>query len=161
MEVVLTKTLLFGAGGIIVGGLHSAMDFISDGAKTDVILCSPYTQIQKDSLLLKVLSEIDTDFKEIDHVAAVRTIISIDRLVGLRFELQSKVHEPIMADRVEGIVCFRKAKHSIQRFISRAEADKTPRRVIYLQRHVQTIMRQLDLHLQSIVLSTRDMHMYP
>jgi hypothetical protein len=155
-----TKTLLFGVGGIIVGGLHNVTGGVSN-TKTDLKLCTPFHHIQQDGTLLGVLHVIDEEFKEVDHVAAVRAILAIDRLVGLRNELQQHLHEPIMADRVEGMLCYKKAKHAIQRFISRAEATKTPRRVIYLQRHVQTIMRQLDLHLQSIVLSTRDMYMYP
>jgi hypothetical protein len=157
---VFTKTVLFGVGGVIVGGLHWVLAFVSD-PKTELLLCTSYEHIQHDALLLQVLSEIDNEFKEIDHVAAVRTINAIDRIVGLRYELQRKVHQPIMADRVEGIVCARKAKQAIQRFISRAEEVKYPRRVIYLQRHVQTIMRQLDLHLQSIVMSTRDIYIHP
>jgi hypothetical protein len=157
---LLTKTVLFGVGGAIVGALHYTVKFVSDPT-TSPQLCIPYVHLQQDSLLLDVLSEIDAEFKQIDHVAAVRTITAIDRLVGLRFELQQRTQEPLMSDRVEGIVCFRKAKQSIQRFISRAEATETPRRAIYLQRHVQTIMRQLDTHLQAIVMSTRDMYMHP
>jgi hypothetical protein len=160
VDVTITKALLFGFGGVIVGGLHAVLHVVSDTA-TDTVLCTQYEHIQKDSLLLQVLSDIDSDFKEIDHVAAIRTVHAIDKLVGIRGMLDRKEKEPIMADRVEGIVCFRKAKQAIQRFISRAEIVKSPRRVIHLQRHTQTIMRQLDTHLQSIVMATRDMYMHP
>jgi hypothetical protein len=158
---MLAKTVLFGIGGAIVGGLHAAVGFVSDTPPPTVVLCTPYTNIQEDHLLLQVLCEIDEDFKEIDHVAAVRTIHAIDKLVGIRMSLGRKDHEPVVADRIEGLVCFTKAKQAIQRFISRAEFVKDPRRVIYLQRHTQVIMRQLDAHLQSIVMSTRDMYMHP
>ena len=157
---MIAKTILFVVGGALVGGLHSALDFVTD-TRTDPLLCYPYEHIQNDQFILQVLSEIDADFKEIDNVAAVRTIQAIDRLVGLRFELQRKHHEPLMSDRVEGIVYFKKAQQSLQRFITRAEILRNPRRVIYLQRHTQTIMRQLDVHLQSVVMSTRDMYMHP
>jgi hypothetical protein len=159
-DTMIAKTILFGVGGALVGGLHAALNFITD-TKTELLLCTPYVHIQRDTLLLQVLSEIDEEFKEIDNVAAVRAIQAIDRLIGLRFELASKNHEPLMSDRVDGIVYFRKAQQAIQRFISHAEILKTPRRVIYLQRHTQTIMRQLDIHLQSVVMSTRDMYMHP
>ena len=158
---MLAKTVLFGMGGAIVGGLHAATHFVSDTPSPNVPLCTEYTHIQEDPLLLQVLCEIDEDFKEIDHVAAVRTIHAIDKLVGLKMSLGRKDHEPVMADRIEGLVSFTKAKQAIQRFISRAEFVKTPRRVIYLQRHTQVIMRQLDTHLQAIIMSTRDMYMHP
>jgi hypothetical protein len=160
-DVLITKTLLFGVGGAIVGGLHAVLNLVTDTTETKTVLCTPYECIQSDSLLLKVLSEIDEEFKEIDHVAAIRTVHAIDKLVGIRMLLERKDQEPVMADRVAGIVCFRRAKQAIQRFISRAEIVKNPRRVIHLQRHSQTIMRQLDAHLQSIVMATRDMYMHP
>jgi hypothetical protein len=158
---MVSKTVLFGMGGAIVGGLHAAVHFVSDTPSPTVSLCTDYTHIQEDALLLQVLCEIDEDFKEIDHVAAVRTIHAIDKLVGVRIALGRKDHEPVMADRIDGLLSFKKAKQAIQRFISRAELLKTPRRIIYLQRHTQVIMRQLDAHLQSIFKSTRDMLMYP
>jgi hypothetical protein len=157
---LITKTLLFGVGGAIVGGLHAVLHLVSDTA-TETLLCTPYEHIQRDSLLLQVLKAIDEEFKEIDHVAAIRTVHAIDKLVGIRVMLERKEQEPVMSDRVAGIVSFRKAKQAIQRFISRAEVEKSPRRVIHLQRHSQTIMRQLDAHLQSIVMATRDMYMHP
>jgi len=160
MDPTFTKAVLFGVGGAIVGGIHSAWGFIMDKS-TDILLCTPYTELQHDSLLLRVLSDINADFTEIDPVAAVRTIQAIDRLVGIRRSLDRREQEPIMSDRVTGFMLFQKAKESIQRFISRAEVTNTPRRVIYLQRQVQTIMQQIDAHVQAIVMATRDMHMHP
>lgn len=160
MDPLWIKTVLFGVGGALVGAMRVAVDYVTD-TSTDIILCAPYTELQHDPLLLQVLSEINTEFEAIDPVAAVRTIQAVDALVGLRRSLERRDHEPVMANRVDGIVLFRKAKESIQRFITRVEVTNTPRRVIYLQRHVQTIMQQMDAHLQSIVMSTRDMHMHP
>jgi hypothetical protein len=158
---VITKTVLFGMGGAIVGGIHAAVQFISDTPPPSISLCTTYKHIQEDHLLLQILCEIDNDFKEIDHVAAIRTIHSIDKLVGLRMALDKKDYEPVVADRITGLVSFAKAKQAIQRFISRAETILCPRRVIYLQRNTQVIMRHLDVHLQAIVMSTRDMYMHP
>jgi hypothetical protein len=158
---LITKTVLFGMGGAIVGSLHAAVNFVSDTPAAVVTLCTTYDHLQEDDLLAQVLCEINEDFKEIDHVAAVRTIHAIDKLVGLRMSLERGEREPNVADRITGMVSFTKAKEAIQRFISRAEITKTPRRVIYLQRHAQVIMRQLDTHLQAIIMSTRDMYMHP
>lgn len=157
---MLTKTVVFGAGGALVGGLYAVMNLVTDTTST-VTLCTTYAHLQHAPELLQVLEVINDEFKEIDHVAAVRAIHAMDKMMGLCLTMKRKDHEPVMADRVAGIVCFRKAKQAIQRFITRAEATNTPRRVIYLQRHTQTLMRYLDRHLQTIVMATRDMYIHP
>ena len=159
----LTKTALFGIGGALVGGLHAVLGGRSTPppAALKLPLCVPYTHIHLDTELMQTLHAIDPEFTAVDHVAAVRAVLAIDELVGLRMALARKGHEPIMADRVAGLVCFNRAKQAIQRFISQAEVKKMPRRVIYLQRSTQVIMRQLDVHLQAIIMATREIYMHP
>ena len=160
MKDPIIKTLLFGLGGIFVGGVEAATRHITDPV-TETHLCIPFSNIHLDQQLLSVLSELDPDMQRIDHVAAVRTIKAIDELVGLRHRLCTNKYEPLMKDRVQGVVYFRKAKSAIQRFISRAEVLEDARKVIHIQRLTQIVMRQLDTHLKSVIISTRDMNIYP
>jgi hypothetical protein len=161
---LLAKTVLFTAGGVFVGGLKAIVGVISGRNsmhEQTYQLCTTYSSLQSDPLLLHTLSELDTDFQMIDHVAGIRSIQAIDRLLGLRLQVDDRAYDPVVSDRIKGVVLFRKAKQSIQRFITRAEATRQPRQVVYIQRHVQTIMRQLEIHLQAIVMATREMYIHP
>jgi hypothetical protein len=120
-----------------------------------------YAFLQHDPLLLTTIAELDVDFRTIDHVAGVRAIQAMDELIGLRLLVDTTGHEPQVDDRVKGVVYFRKAREAVQRFITRAEIVRQPRQVVYIQRHVQAIMRQLETHLQAIVMATRDMYIHP
>jgi hypothetical protein len=165
MTDLLAKTVVFTVGGLVVGGIHSAVSYISGPGtqpeRSQPELCVPYVSIQQDTQLLETLLELDADFRSLDHVAGVRAIQSIDALVGLRVTVNTKGHEALIGDRAQGCVYFRKAKLSIQRFITRAEYTRQPRQVVYIQRRVRTLMGLLEAHLQSIIMATRDMYIHP
>jgi hypothetical protein len=164
MMDLLMKTAVFTAGGVLVGGLHSTVAYLSGsgpGQEPAHKLCVSYTFIQCDPLLLSTLVDLDADFQTIDHVAGIRGIRAIDELVGLRMQVDTREYDPMVSDRIKGVVLFRKAKQAIQRFITRAETTRQPRQVVYLQRHVNTIMQQLEVHLQTVVMATREMYIHP
>jgi hypothetical protein len=164
MTDLLAKTVIFTLGGVVVGGLHSVLTRFSKGEEDQpqsFKLCVTYSFLQRDPLLLSTLAELDVDFQSIDPVAGIRVIRAIDDLVGLRTCVDTQGYDPMVSDRVKGVILFRKAKESVQRFITRAETTRQPRQVVYIQRHVQTIMRQLETHLQAVVMATRDIYIHP
>ena len=152
---LLTKSVLFGLGGICVGGLRLLGQLVTD-TETPVQLCATYQHLQRDVLLLDILQALDADFQTIDLVAGIKIVDAVDQLLGVRYALEDAVKGPVLSDRINGIIHFRKAKQAIQRFITRAEQVHQPRNVIYMQRYAEAAMRQLDLHLQYIVMATRD-----
>jgi hypothetical protein len=158
MTELLTKSVLFGLGGLCVGAMSR---FISDPTPADIQLGAPYTHLQRDPILLNTLQILDADFRTLDPEAYTRIIQAIDALLGLQVTLSCPLYEPLLYDRVQGVVYFRRAKTSIQRFIQQAERQRLPRQVIILQRHSQTIMTRVNEHLKSIIILTRDMHIHP
>ena len=161
MTELLLKSTVFGLGGILVGATHAISHYISDPTPDVIRLGAPYISIQTDPVLLQTLHALDTDFRDLHPAAYIRTIQAIDALVGLRISLSDTLYDPILHDRVKGVVYFRRARTSIQRFLCHAEQQRMPRRVIHIQRDLQTIMGRLDEHLQTIVMLTRDIHMHP
>lgn len=155
------KTILFGLGGVVVGGLrHLTGSYIGDTVE-DIDLSVPYVHIQEDPLLLDILYSIRDQFSQIDKVAFIRTIKNVDSLVGLNTTLCKRVRNVNLDDRTNAIDYFRRSKLSIQRFITRAEVVLQAREVIQLQRNVQKLMKQIEFHLQSIVIQTRDIYIHP
>ena len=155
------KMLLFSLGGVFVGGLHATIGYISDPPAPVVKLCTDYKHLQHDKLLLAVLDEINADFYALDPVAACRAIVAMDRLVGLRLQLDSRKQQPTVDDQIVGMDQSARAKKNIQRFVRQVEQVGDPRRVIYIQRHLKTILTQLASHMESIVMRTRDVHIRP
>ena len=154
MYELFLKSVLFGFGGVCVGGLRLAADYISDPVQP-IVLCTSYQALQRDAVLLELLHELDGEMRELDLVAGIRVIHAADQLVTLRYRITA---EPRLTDRVTGILSFVQAKRALQRFITRAEEVYVPRRVILVQRHVQAVLQQLDAHLQAIILATRDVY---
>jgi hypothetical protein len=152
------KSVLFGLGGVCVGGLRLLGQRVTD-TETHVQLCATYQHLQRDALLLDILQALDADFQTIDLVAGIKIVHAVDQLLGVRYTLDDAAKGPMLSDRINGIIHFRKAKQAVQRFITRAEQVHQPRNVIYIQRHVQAAMRQLDLHLQSVIMATRDVYL--
>ena len=161
MTELLLKSTVFGLGGILVGATHALSHYISDPAPGEIQLGAPYTYLQTDPVLLQTLQALDTEFRALHPAAYVRAIQAIDAMVGLRITLSDTRYAPILQDRVKGVVYFRRARTSLQRFLCHAEQHRMPRRVIYLQRDLQTLMGRLDVHLQTIVMLTRDIHIHP
>jgi len=158
---MLAKTMLFGMGGVVMGTLHTILRAVSDPIPPNITLGAPYIHLQSDPRVLEILQDLDADFREVDLIAYIRTIQSVDDLVGLRIELSRPNHRPILYDRIQGVVHFRRARASIQRFLSHAEQNRLPRKVIYLQRSVQTLMRHLEEHLRQVMRLTCDIYIHP
>ena len=154
----IVKTCLFGIGGLIVGGMYKITTPVDASEPSILFSDMGYVYIQMDKQLCNVLVEIHQIFIDIDHVAYIRTLKSIDQIIALHQKLLTRGYTPNMQDRVAGIGYFRRTKESIQRFITRAETIRDPREVIYVQRHVKQLMTLLENHMRTIIVSTRDIY---
>jgi hypothetical protein len=155
------KSILFGAGGVLVASIHWVSRAFGESADTSVLLCEKYVHLHKDSRLLQTLHKVDQDFVELDQVAAVRLILHIDQLLEIRFTLEQTHYQPLVSDRSRGLAQYQATKATLKRLTTSIGHICDPRRVISIQRHIQTITQCLDTHLQHIILSTRDINIYP
>jgi hypothetical protein len=148
------KATVFGTGGVIVGGLYSLVGYSQPSTENmGHRLSVQYKFCQRDEPILQLLESIEEEVVKLDKVAFVRTVLSIDDLIRLRYSVTPHSSK----DRVDGMVTFQCAKQAIQRFIIRGEeSNLSPRQLIYLQRKATKLITLMETHLQVIIMVTRD-----
>jgi hypothetical protein len=161
MTELLLKSSLFGLGGLLVGAMHTLSHYVTDPAPDEIRLGASYRYLQTDAVLLQTLQTLDTDFRDLHPNGYIRTIQALDALLGLRSSLGDPCYEPVVRDRIQGVLYFRAARTALQCFLCRAEKHRSARHVVHLQRDLQTLMQRIDAHLRTVVLLTRDIHIRP
>jgi hypothetical protein len=150
----LVKSAIFGTGGLLVGGLYSFLGYVQQSSSPDESprLSIEYNFLQRDEPILQLFESIEEDVLKLDHVAFVRTVMYVDELIKIRYNVIPQSSK----DRVDALVAFGCAKKAIQRFITRGEEILSPRQLIYLQRKSQKLISYMETHLQVIIMITRD-----
>jgi hypothetical protein len=150
----LAKTVLFGTGGVLIGGLYSFIQDIQSSTDTnEPRLSVQYHFIQYDEPILQVLVSMEEEAMKLDAVAFVRIVMYIDDLIRIRYNVTDQSSK----DRVDSVIAFRSAKAAIQRLLSTAEETNiSPRQLIYLQKKAQKLISLMQTHSHVIFMVTRD-----
>jgi hypothetical protein len=156
MTDLLLRGIAYGTGGILVGSLYSLINQLS--AVKISTLSIPCSDIQFNSDLMDLLLILDSDFMRLDRVAYFRAITAMDQILHLRFLIEEDKSLTTIEHRVDAFIHFRKAKISIQRFLTVAEETDNAKNVVHIQGILQRIMKCLEDEMHFILVMTRDLH---
>lgn len=153
------KSILFGTGGALIGGLYEVYQGTTDKS-TQMVLTTKHTILASDRYLCSLVGRVEGDFIKSDHVALVKVIHALEELMTIANELESGKHAPNMKYRTRSFLCFHQVKSAIQRFVTTVEFQYRPRSVIRIQQIVKKIMECTEAYVTKVVMLTREIHMH-
>ena len=145
---------VFSVSGAIIGSIYELL-MIFGQRKVGSVLCIPTECLVRDTALFTKIYQLEQRAKHIDSIAYLRAVNAMDRLVMLRFKLQSGDIHYVPSDTTDALGYFEIANTNLQRIdlgLYTADTQTT----IAVQTLINEIKQNLEPHLSAIMLLTRE-----